>query len=267
MSDTPDRAKLPVWKTAGASYGFVLLNMRDFLRVAWLPFLAILAMQAIQGLPDLPVDGAGDAAPPLPGPEFLFAVAIMLVISITVQVAWHRRVILGPDGLPPGFPLSVGRREGLFLVRVAAILMLLFLILVFSLVLLAGYMRDGSPGAQIVGYGGLAVILLGDLYLACRLWLILPATAVDKETSFKQSWAVSNGAGWRVTLIWLAAVLPITAMRYAILWPGLASHSANLIFAAGILSSALGLLGYALSATALSLCYAQLGGLEDRPTA
>ncbi len=267
MNGTVSVRKLPILKIVGASYGFVLLNLRDFLRTAWLPFVALVAMLVINGMSEPPPETTDDMLPQLPGPDFLIALAIFLIISVTVQVAWYRRVLLGPDGLPAGFPLALGRREGRFFVRMIGVLLLMLMLFVFAMNILGSALPAGSPGAAAIGYIGLLVLALGDFYLASRLWLLLPATAVDARTSFVHAWRLGRGNGWRIALTWIGALLPVTLIRFAILLPTMHTESALLYYAAGMATYALGLLGYVLSATAMSLCFAQLGGLDesDRP--
>ena len=88
MNGAAPARKLPVLRIVGASYGFVLLNLRDFLRTAWLPFIVLVVMLVIHGMPEPPPETTGDQPPQLPGPDFLIALIIFLIISITVQVAW-----------------------------------------------------------------------------------------------------------------------------------------------------------------------------------
>ena len=255
--------KLPALKIIAASYGFVLLNLRDFLRTAWLPFVVLVVMLAIQGMPEPVPEPTPDEPPRLPGPDFLIALAIFMVISVTVQVAWYRRVLIGPDGLPAGFPLALGRREGRYFMRLTSILLLLAGFFIFALIVLGGATLAGASGEPILGYAVLACFALGEFYLASRLWLVLPATAVDTETSFGHAWRLGQGNGWRIALIWMGALLPITLIRLAMLAQLANTDSAALYYAVEIASVALGLLGYVLSATVMSLCFTQLGGFTQ----
>lgn len=262
MNGAAPARKLPVLKIVGASYGFVLLNLRDFLRTAWLPFIALVAMLVIQGVPEPPPETPGDHPPRLPGLEFLTALIIFLIISVTVQVAWYRRVLLGPDGMASGFPLALGRREGRFFMRMIGVLLLMLMLFVFAMNILGGAVPVGSSGALAFSYIGLAVLALGDFYLASRLWLVLPAAAVDARTTWVQAWRLGHRNGWRIALAWVGSLLPVTLLRFAILLPAVQTESALLYYAAGMATYALGLLGYVLSATAMSLCFAHLGGLD-----
>ncbi len=262
MNGAAPARKLPVLRIVGASYGFVLLNLRDFLRTAWLPFIVLVVMLVIHGMPEPPPETTGDQPPQLPGPDFLIALIIFLIISVTVQVAWYRRVLLGPDGLASGFPLALGRREGRFFMRMIGVLLLMLMLFVFAMNILGGAVPAGSPGALAFSYIGLAVLALGDFYLASRLWLVLPAAAVDARTTWVQAWRLGHGNGWRIALAWIGALLPVTLVRFAILLPTAQTESALLYYAVGVVTYALGLLGYVLSATAMSLCFAQLGGLD-----
>jgi hypothetical protein len=259
--------KLPVLRIVGASYGFVLLNLRDFLRTAWLPFIALVVMLVIHGMPEHAPETNGDQPPQLPGPDFLIALIIFLIISVTVQVAWYRRVLLGPDGLASGFPLALGRREGRFFMRMIGVLLLMLMLLLFALSVLGGILPAESPGAITMGYTALAVILLGEYYIASRLSLVLPATTVDAGTSFGHAWRLGHDNGWRIVLVLLGVQLPITLTWFAIQVPTVHTDTALQYYAVGIALNALGLLGYVLSATAMSLCFAQLGGLDGDETA
>ncbi len=258
--------KLPVLRIVAASYGFVLLNAREVLRVIWLPFVAMAALDVFYAV-QAPVHGPEDGEIPPLDFSILFALAAQLFVTVTVLVAWHRRVLLGADALPPGFPLSIGVREGRFFGRLMGIAVVLLMFHVFAATGFVAFVLQGSAAMRVLGIAGLTGVILAEVYLASRLLLILPAMAVDSRFTFGDAWRVSAGNGWRLALAWFLTMLPVLAVEIAILAIAIFSESREFAIGSAIVTEALSLLNMILGATALSLCFTQLGtGRDDEET-
>ncbi len=255
--------KLPVLRIVAASYAFVLLNGRDFLRVVALPFVAIAALDILFGI-NAPEYGPEDGGLPPLDISMLFALALELFVTVTVLVAWHRRVLLGEDGLPPGFPLAMGAREGRFFVRLVGVTLAVLVFHTFAGAGFAAFIEGESAAMRVLGIAGLVGVGFADLYLAGRLLLILPATAVDERFNFGKAWRVSKGNGWRLALAWFLTVLPILAIQLVIYLLIIFSESREFLIGAAVAIDALSLINMALGATVLSLCFVHLyPGRED----
>ena len=252
---TPE--KLPVLKIVAASDGFVLLNGRDFLRGAGVPFVAMAALDIIFAV-NAPEPGPEGGETPQMNISMLFALAVQLFVTVTVLVAWHRRVLLGPEGLPPGFPLALGAREGRFFGRFLSIIVVLLTFIFFASNIFGPFVLRGSETMQSLGIAGLVGVGLAGIYLASRLLLILPATAVDNRFNFGDAWRLSAGNGWRLSLAWFLTLLPVLAIELPLLALIIFSDSREFAIGAAIVSEALSLLDLVLGATALSLCYTRL---------
>lgn len=258
--------KLPVLNIVVASYAFVLLNAREVLRVVWLPFLAMAALDIVfAARPPAPhVENGGMPALDI---SFLFALAAQLFVTVTVLVAWHRRVLLGADGLPPGFPLLIGAREGRFFGRLMGIAVVLVMFHVFAATGFAAFVLQGSAVMQVLGIAGLTGVVLAEIYLASRLLLVLPAAALDTRFSFGDAWRISIGNGWRLALAWFLTLLPVLAIEIGILVSVIFSESREFAIGAAIVTEALSLINLVLGATALSICFTQLdAGRQDEET-
>lgn len=258
--------KLPVLNIVVASYAFVLLNAREVLRVVWLPFVAMAVLDLVFAArsPAPHVDNGGMPALDI---SFLFALAAQLFVTVTVLVAWHRRVLLGADGLPSGFPLLIGAREGRFFGRLMGIAVVLLIFHVFAATGFAAFVLQGSAAMRVLGIAGLVGVVLAEIYLASRLLLVLPATALDNRFNFGDAWRISNGNGWRLAAAWFLTLLPVLAIEIVILVSVIFFESREFAIGSTIVTEALSLLNLVLGATALSLCFMQLDtGRQDEET-
>jgi hypothetical protein len=260
-------AKVPVWQTAAGSYLFVRGHMRDLARIGWLPLAALVAISLVFGIFE-PVDGASRALPTVAGG--LLGSLLQGAVAAIVLVAWHRVALL--DGSPP--PLAPGRRDGAYFLRmlVLSLLFLLVWVLTFlaaEIILIGGhFLWTGGAPATAADAGDTAYVVLGYMaavaglvpafYLALRLSLTLPATALDRSATFAQAWAASRGNGWRMTVATILALLPVDA---AVLVLGMlaAGSSRTLLYYPLVLLACAGrLLLMAVLGTTLSRCYALL---------
>ncbi len=254
--------KLPVLKIVVASYGFVLLNAREVLRVIWLPFVAMAVLDILFSV-NAPAHGPEDGEILTLDISFLFALAAQLFVTVTVLVAWHRRVLLGVDGLPPGFPLSIGAREGRFFGRLLGIALVLMMFHIFTASGFDAFVLNGTATMRVLGIAGLVGVVLAEIYLASRLLLILPATAVDNRFNFGDAWRMSKGHGWRLALAWFLTLLPVLAIEIVILVSVIYSESREFAIGGAIVTEALSLINLVLGATALSICFTQLDTGRD----
>jgi hypothetical protein len=150
------------------------------------------------------------------GGSAFFAAAADLAITIgaaAIAVAWHRHLLLGEPLTGRMAPLNP---------HVARYFVLTVLVaLVISTVPVVVLMLVGGNALLEGGEVGLGLLLvpasaLACLYLALRLQLVFPATAIgDKGMSFARSWDATQGNGWRLFAGFLLVTLPAAATAIA----------------------------------------------------
>lgn len=172
---------------------------------------------------------------------------------VLFAVVCHRSIILGGASLPNRLGLSWSARETRFLGWTIAIIVVTwflawlfrFLAVIVALILPAGIWLAAFS----------ILLLLGYLYV--RLAMVLPATAVEDDTSFDRAWSLTGGNGLRVLGVIVLAAAPVLA---AIIVLGLVlSGRPDLWIIFELAHHALGLVGIC----ALSVSYRELLGMEN----
>ena len=190
--------KLPAWRLARHAYLDVLANLQGLVQVGVL-WLAL-----------------GWALMMLGRSLALFSAAADIVVAVgaaAIAVTWHRH-ILHDEPLTVRFAPVDARVVRYFVFTV----LLAFLVGVIPLTLLM-LMTGGATDAAAAGEGpGMGLLLVPVLMIACiyaamRLQLIFPATAIgDQALNLARSWAVTAGNGWRLTLGFFLATLPVALL-------------------------------------------------------
>lgn len=205
--------KLPAGRLARHAYLDVLGNLQGLLRVGglWLTLSWALMMLG-RGVP-------------------LLGLAADLAVALgaaAVAVAWHRRILVAE--VVAGRMAPVDRRVVRYFVLTV---MLAFLVGVLPLMFLLAMMGPGAEGAQATpGFGALLapVLMVTCVYVAMRLQLVFPATAIDdRAITPSRSWAITRGNGWRLVLGFFLATLPVAltllALAFLLAWAASATGS------------------------------------------
>jgi hypothetical protein len=209
--------KLPVWRTVGECYMTVAWNLGQLVRMCWLWFVVVAAMNGAVHWLELAL---GDEPSLL-----LYAVALVvggaaLVIEglflASIAVAWHR-LILRQERVTGAAYLRLDRPVWLYLIYSLFLIVLAQLPLVVSLALV-GF---SDAVTQIVGdlvvalglslAGGLFLLLgsaLAILLVLPRLSLVLPAVALEQELSLREAWRASRANTVRLALATALCMLP-----------------------------------------------------------
>jgi hypothetical protein len=176
--------------------------------------------------------------------QTLLALAVFPLYAI-FATACHRVVLLGEDSLPNRWGMFWTKRETRFLGWLVGIWFLYFALSLPTgiILLLFSEVFAGWSTAWIATFISYIVVA----YFEGRFSLVLPATAIDRRSDFKKSWAMSRGKGMLIAvalvipamimfpveyvlydamgdelspiadLIWLLLVLPIFAIEIAII--------------------------------------------------
>lgn len=125
--------------------------------------------------------------------------------SASIAVAWHRNLLLGER--PGPVNLSFGRREIAYLGK-TLLVSLIGLIPAIVVITIAGLFVTGWPGF-IMAAGVMAFFILPSLM---RLFLILPATALDEPLGIGDAYYRSEGLGLPMAMAAIGTGLCMTAV-------------------------------------------------------
>jgi hypothetical protein len=191
MMTTPrPNGALPVGRLVRHAYLDTLANLPALVRIGglWLLLAWALLLLARGGLPLAGV--AGDL--------------VVTLGAAAMAVMWHRHILLGEPLAAWMAPVTT--RVGRFFVLSVALALLPLVG-----VLLTGALAFGQPGGA--GLLLAPVLLLGALYLALRLQLVLPGVAIDdRALTPARSWQLTRGNGWRLLLGFVAVTVPVAAV-------------------------------------------------------
>jgi hypothetical protein len=145
------------------------------------------------------------------------AFAVIMAIAQTLfAVAWHRFVLLGPASGGPR-PIPPWRRRHWRFLGYLLLLEFVFYVPTDRLLLF-------SISPYVHFQINLWVILgtylwsLAVLYLAARLSLVLPARAIDRGLTLRQSWYRTQGQGLRLLVATALSTVPILPFVVLLVW-------------------------------------------------
>jgi hypothetical protein len=220
MSDidiAPPLPKLPLAEAISLSYAWFFQKFPDLMRISWLWLLICAALVGVSSwmqwawMADvLGADTGGmpqrtTVEPPRPIELLILgniAGLLPFIASISIAVAWHRRIILGEQ---PGLSGSnIVTAELWRFIGVGILFMLITALAFLFVVMLAGALASPS----IIPIGGL--LLCGA---AAAIWLrlsvILPARAIGNfGLTFREVWHRTRGNTWRLFWGTVACTLP-----------------------------------------------------------
>lgn len=149
-----------------------------------------------------------------PWGRLLTIVAVSLVTSLWIVVAWHRYILLEEN--TGGLPAFRGDRMlayfgkslliGLVLVPVILIASILIAMVTTPIMTLLG----SASSAAVSGVTAGILILVPIMVIATRLSLILPAAALGESMTHKQSWKATSGAS--MTILGVMAILMVASL-------------------------------------------------------
>lgn len=239
--------RLPVWPTITDAFGFLFANWRTALRLGWIAvlvsFVIDLLFDQLLGL----LSDYGLIAVALI--DFVATAAYVPAIAIAV-VPWHRMILLRQQ--PGG--VRLGARERRY------ILWAVLLSAIYLGVIWAAYLPTGLFGTvpfpfNLIYIAGSFVAVAGFLLLSP----ILPAVAVDGRADLKRAFALSEGNRLRFVIVsiavWVPSILFVGVLPETV-FDGYRAYLLDLIYNAVYVFDAM------ITATALSLCYHRLGGMD-----
>jgi hypothetical protein len=218
MSDTPLRAKLPLWRTVRESYALGFENMGDLVRWGW-PVLAALSVVSLacywfEHVSEVETENRGFS-----WISFVAIPIVTVVFTTMMAVPWHRLVLKGEP--LRGAQMTVAPRViayvawGLFMV--VPVYLVSYLTLRFAGAL--GAEEGSSPVLQFVPLILLLTVLF--LYVTFRIGIKLVAVALDDTTSTTAViWRRTTWNFWRLfwgtTLTFLPTLLLVALYTWLV---------------------------------------------------
>lgn len=253
----PKPAPLPVIRIVGDAFHFVWVKKARLLRALVIPAIAIFALENFAYLYNRMLTEPSFWGSMLG--SWLY-VAIQSLPYILFAITCHRLVILGDDGVPHFGLMKWTKRETHYLVWFLVIFIICML-LVFAInsffvsKLVSSVEAGGSVESAQWQWRLIYLAYIPILYVFCRLSVLYPAIAVDREVTAQWAWGLSQRNGWRLTFIvgflpWGVSFL----MQYL--------FRENATFAEYMFFKLLGLILLAVEIVMLSLSYQHLTAIE-----
>lgn len=219
--------KLPVWRTAWAAVRSPFEQWSDFVRLATIPFLIMLAAGIVTAFFAWILDGSTNSA--LRGIHGLIVLIDGLagiVAYTSLHVAWIRLLVLGAEDPRTRLPFAFGWLETRFLLIPFGLGLALFSPAILMIVI---SIASASTVAKVLAIPLAIVTGVAAMWAMVRFSLLAPAIAVERFASLRAIWIPTEGFCWRIVGIFALAVLPISLI--AGIFGGIAkvSHSEFLI--------------------------------------
>ena len=247
-------AKLPLRETIKLSYSSYFNNFGDVLRISWL-WLALVvplmgaaswlqlswmagAMANLKRSGPLPPDAP--PMPPLPVVTMLLGGAApiaVLLATLSIAVAWHRRMILDECPGVSGSNLMSGNvwRYAGAAMAVGLLALLPIGVIALPMFLVMGFVSPGVAQAPMppqvpVLAAALFIGYIAAIAIGLRLILLLPARAAgDMALTFRQAWERTRGNTWRLLWGTVATTVPLGIVGVAVIAAVLGFPNADLM--------------------------------------
>ncbi len=215
IQDAPaaGRGKVPVWRTAIGSYGFVFTNLGRFFALGWLPLVIAFAASMASGF--LTEVGGGESRSLADWVTYLALTAASWAMYAVFAVRWHRFYLLGER--ESVFTDVLGTRNWRFLgytvlLTFAPIVPMLVIGLIGFVAVLSGAESQAAGAVELAfillfGLSGFAAFIL--LFVMFRFYLVLPGTAVDRPLTLGEAWRNMRGNSWRFIGAFFLVAIPL----------------------------------------------------------
>lgn len=191
------RDRLPVWRSVAEAYALTWRNLGYLLRISW-AWVAIMLPLGVA----FHVAIARLAPPQAPvfGWDIFVAPLLFWPMAASIAVAWHRRLLIN-ESWPKSWYLRFDRIVAGYLALIVLTSFALFIPVFVIINRLEQALENSSEGAVAAAVAAAALTFAIGLYLATRLWLSLPAEALQRHQAlFSESWLASRGNVWRIVV-------------------------------------------------------------------
>jgi hypothetical protein len=228
--------KLPFWRTLGEAYGVWFKNLPELVRIAWIwllimaPIVGLFMWWQAPAMMELMQNARAGKPDSNPGITTLMQAInsiILLPILSSIAVAWHRLLLRDEHVSGPYLRLDS------VVIGYAVLFFLIALVFSVPQYLSQIYAALAQPsGATEISPGALAVTFIGSIlsliamFFACRLFMVLPAKALERDISFGTAWAATRKNSWRLFWGYMLSLLPLAVIAGGIgYWIAMAQPS------------------------------------------
>jgi hypothetical protein len=225
--------KIPVGGTITHAYGFAFSNILNNLGAMWIPAAIMYAIMFVfrGSYANTVLSMSTNPQAALAGLQFLFIGMIVFGILIAAQIAGITKEALGlrtgNAWLQFPFGAATWRLIGAYLLYFIVLIVLYIGVFVVSL-LFAGIAAgvagtSGGNRGMLAGAGIAAVIFVlfvccAFIYIATRLsFLLAPVVIAEHKISLFRSWELTKGNFWRIFVVFLAIIIPLFVLEFAVL--------------------------------------------------
>jgi len=239
--------RLPVFKAVGASFSYIITHFLTIMKIAWLPMLAMFAVQLLV-MPDLfdaqlqmlDVDPNADPATVFEnmGPMMAASGKIYLAMAIfypMIIAGLLRHLIRGEAPSLP-FYLSYGASELRIVGSTMLLILLFFLVYIVGAIAMAviiavlGLLGGalGGAGSAVAGVGSMIVMvawIAALVWFMIRMSLVYPACIGENKIGVAASWSLTKGSAWSLFfygIIWWLVMILISLIWMAFMGLGYA---------------------------------------------
>lgn len=238
--NTINQAKVPVFKILVGSILTAWWNKEEYSKALALPTLLLVSIWAMDVMVFAKVSGP---------PRLVFT--ICYIISFSIYCVTCHRLILLKNGVS-GFRLSLNIRELKFTGWLVVVYLIYFIVLYTPLTVIMNIPNESEQiKVTTIPLFGDFMASIPAMYFLARICLVLPATAIDKDTRLKWSWKITRGNGWRIAII--VGIYPL--LISSLLWL-ITRHDETVI--EYVIIGIFYYIGLALEIFALSLTYKEI---------
>src|SRR5258708_37076488 len=207
-------ASLPVLRTVGAAYRFLVRDFTTLVRLAWFPLLVLAVVQylAAEATLDAVAGGPGGEDQPVATPYDLVQWVVQIVVFAIVAVSLHRVILFGDRRPGQYIAFAFGRPEILFAVLQVLAFVGYFVVGLAAAIALAGHgltLTAPPPLASLLAFVVIAVALTFSLVRFAPLY---PIAAAEKRLDFRQARQLTDVKFWRLLPVVGLGGLPLGAL-------------------------------------------------------
>ena len=271
------RGKVPVWRTAIGSYGFVFGNLGRFFALGWLLLVITFAVNMASGA--LVNVGTGEDASVADWVTYIALSAASWAMYLVFAVRWHRFFLL--DERESVFSEILAARNWRFLgytvlLSFAPVVPMLVIGLVSFGVFVSVVESQGAGAVELAlillfGLSGIATFIL--LFVMFRFYLVLPGTAVDRPLTLGEAWRNMRGNSWRFIGAFFLVAIPLIIValilatfggisEFASMTSGAPEPTIGILVVTNAVTAIIGFFTMAVGVTVLSIFYRHIVGMD-----
>lgn len=208
------RERLPFWSSVREAYVLTYGNLGYLFRISW-AWVALMFPIGVACHFALAKNSSPEA--PVFGWDTLLAPPLFWPMLASIAVAWHRK-LLADETWPEAWYLRLDSAVASYLGLIILTSFVVFVPAFAAIIWMMQSVEQSALGSVMVATASGLLMLIAGLYLATRLWLALPARALERsQVTLGEAWRASRGNVWRIlagsflctALMWAFIVLPI----------------------------------------------------------